>query len=355
MRLLLFIVLGLISVFPAEAQQEIDDPYVVATVSRAPFSMIENGQDTGFSLDLWDAVATELRLPYEVRRFSTFPEMLDAVENGDVDLAVANISITAERETRMDFSQPIFSAGIQVMLPPDASSFALISAALSPRLVMMVLGFAALLLLLGMIMWILERRTKTFGDTASQAAFPAFWWALNILTTGDYKEDAPQTFLGRIFGTAMVVGSLFVVSLFVATLTANITLDALERDVKRITDLDGRKVGTTENSTASVYLDSRGVAHQSYLDLDALFDAFRKAEIEAVVFDGPVLAYFVQTEGPGVARLVDRVFQSDNYGIALPSGSEMREPINRILLRFEEDGTYAELQQKYFGGVYSQD
>ena len=33
----------------------------------------------------------------------------------------------------------------------------------------------------------------------------------------------------------------------------------------------------------------------------------------------------------------------------LPTGSELREPINRTLLRFSEDGTYRALLVKWFG------
>ena len=34
-----------------------------------------------------------------------------------VDLAIANISITSEREKIMDFSQPIYDSGLQILVP----------------------------------------------------------------------------------------------------------------------------------------------------------------------------------------------------------------------------------------------
>lgn len=39
------------------------------------------------------------------------------VRAGSADAAVANISITAEREAEMDFTQPIFEAGLGIMIP----------------------------------------------------------------------------------------------------------------------------------------------------------------------------------------------------------------------------------------------
>ncbi|MEM7319534.1 MAG: transporter substrate-binding domain-containing protein, partial [Pseudomonadota bacterium] len=77
-----------------------------ATVTRPPFSMNDGDADAGFSMELLAALAETLDWDYQVRRYDVFSDMLDAVETGDADLAIANISITAARETRMDFSQP---------------------------------------------------------------------------------------------------------------------------------------------------------------------------------------------------------------------------------------------------------
>lgn len=76
----------------------------ISTVTRAPFSMVIDGVDTGFSIDLLDAVSEEFRLSVTYDRKDGFSEMLDAVQDGSVDAAIANISITSERERLMDFS-----------------------------------------------------------------------------------------------------------------------------------------------------------------------------------------------------------------------------------------------------------
>jgi len=50
-----------------------------------------------------------------------FGDMLASVRAERVDGAIANISITADRERAMDFSQPIFGSGIQILLPKEAA------------------------------------------------------------------------------------------------------------------------------------------------------------------------------------------------------------------------------------------
>ena len=46
--------------------------------------------------------------------------MLDAVERGEVDAAVAALTITSEREQRMDFTHPFLSTGLGIAGPLDA-------------------------------------------------------------------------------------------------------------------------------------------------------------------------------------------------------------------------------------------
>ena len=52
----------------------------VGTVTRPPFSMVEGGVDTGFSIDLMTELAADLGAGYRVRRFDNFGDMLRAVE-----------------------------------------------------------------------------------------------------------------------------------------------------------------------------------------------------------------------------------------------------------------------------------
>lgn len=322
----------------------------VATVTRPPFSMVDGGEDTGFSLDLWNAVSGELDQIYEVRRVEQFSEMLALVENGEADLAIANISITSSREEVMDFSHPIYASGLQIMVHDSTQSASLIKALLSPELVLAILGAFALLFGGGMLMWWFERRAQPYFDkSAKEAMFPSFWWALNLVINGGFEERVPQTVFGRIFGTILVLSSLFIVSIFVANITAAMTVDAIQGSVNSVKDLHGKRVGTTAGSTASAYLEGRDIDHRGYADFSKLTQAFESSELDAVVFDAPILAHYVNTTGKGSATLVGGMFLLENYGIAMSSGSELKEPINRALLKLRENGTYNQISEAYFG------
>jgi polar amino acid transport system substrate-binding protein len=277
--------------------------------------------------------------------------MLNAVTSGTSDAAIANISITSAREQAMDFSHPIFSSGLRTLIPlkPD-SSFSLISTIVSWELFFAIIGAFGVLLAGGMLMWRLERNHQDYFDKpAHEAMFPAFWWALNLVVNGGFEERVPRTPFGRIFGVLLVISSLFVVSIFVARITAAMTISAIESSVSSVNDLYGKRVGTVAGSTAEAFLQSRDLNGYAMNYLSDVLRAFEDGDLDAVVFDSPILAYYVLTDGAKFGQLAGPTFQHESYGIALPSGSELVEPINQALLELREDGTYAQLYRKWFG------
>ncbi len=314
-----------------------------------------NGGHTGFSIELLDIAAEDLGLTISYDRRESFADMMSAVEQANVHGAIANISITASREEIMDFSQPIFDGGVQVMLHPTPDRASQLFSVLFTRDVgLLVLSAMVLLLAGGMVMWVFERKRQPYFDlSARDAVFPAFWWALNIVVNGGFEERMPRSRPGRVFGVVLVVASLFIVSIFVAQITAALTVNAIQESVENLNDLDGRRVGSIEGSTSAQFLDNRGVTAIGFQDPDALFQAFEEDRLDAVVFDGPILAHYVEVAGPDEARLLERVYRPEKYGMALPTGSIHREPINQVILRMREDGRYDDLLSKWFGNAYT--
>jgi polar amino acid transport system substrate-binding protein len=327
-------------VLPTVGSPQSFDPIVVATVTRAPFSLVERGKETGFSLDLWSEVAQGIGRETKIIRFEQFVDMLDAVETGRADLAVANISVTSAREEVFDFSRPIFASGLQIMVPAGGNSLSIWSILFLTDVFLAVIGAFALLFGGGMIMWRLERNAQPyFEGTAKQTAFLAFWWALNLVVNGGFEERVPRTALGRILRTFLVVASLFLVSVFVAKITSVLTVNAITSSINGPDDLYGQRVATVEDSTAAAFLDRRDIRHVGYEGLGGLLETFESGKADAAVFDSPVLTYYTSTIGEGVVQMARPVFMRENYGFALASGSSLAEPVNRLLLRLREDGT----------------
>lgn len=321
----------------------------IATITRPPFSMEVDGANTGFSIDLWTEVSSRLGVETNYQRFTDFGAMLAAVEAGEVDGAVANISITSERERVMDFTQPIFRSGLQIMVPAQ-NDVSLFRALMRWDLALAVLAAFGVLLLIGMLMWAFERRHQEyFNRPVGQAWFPAFWWALNLIVNGGFEERQPVSAFGRLLAVVLVVSSLFVVSIFVANITAVMTVAAIQSSVSSPSDLQGRRVGVPENSTSERFARDEGLSPRTFGTITEMYAQFEAGRLDAVIYDAPLLAYYVNQDTSGNARLVDRVFKPENYGMALPSGSPLREDINRTILQLREEGIYDDLISKWFG------
>ena len=91
----------------------------VVTRKVTPFVMEKNGRLTGYSIELWERVVREARLPFDpdsgYKIVDNVQQMLDALRNGQADVGVAAVSITAEREKTVDFSYPFKESGLQIL------------------------------------------------------------------------------------------------------------------------------------------------------------------------------------------------------------------------------------------------
>lgn len=320
-----------------------------ATVDRPPFAMRQDDQLVGFSVDLMNRLAEDLGQEVRLVESPTFPDMLGRVINGDADGAIANISITAEREVVLDFSLPIYESGLQIMVAGERGT-ALWRQFLRPEIALWILLAVGLLFCSGMLMWLFERRAQPYFERpAREAIFPAFWWALNLVVNGGFEERQPRSAMGRVLGVLLVISSLFLVSFFVARITTAMTISALTSSVNGLSDLDTRQVGSVEGSTASDFLESRDIRHETYPGFAEMIAEFEDGALDAVVFDGPVLKYYLAQHPGNKAYLVERVFRKEDYGIVVPTGSALREPINQAILKLRENGTYDDIVHEWFG------
>ena len=78
----------------------------------------EDGEYTGFDIELMKAFSEKLGFTYELKPMD-FTALLMSVESKKVDVGIAGITIKAEREEVMDFSLPYYDAGLLIMVAKD--------------------------------------------------------------------------------------------------------------------------------------------------------------------------------------------------------------------------------------------
>lgn len=93
---------------------------VVATdTAFVPFEYKDGDEYVGFDIDMWKEIAKDLDLEYELRPMD-FSGIIPALQTGQVDVALAGITIKPEREEVIDFSDGYYDSGFMLMVPVDS-------------------------------------------------------------------------------------------------------------------------------------------------------------------------------------------------------------------------------------------
>lgn len=96
-----------------------EDLIVATDTAFVPFEFKEGDKYVGFDIDMWDAIATELGVSYELRPMD-FAGIIPALQTGQVDVALAGITIKPERQEVIDFSDGYYDSGFLLMVPADS-------------------------------------------------------------------------------------------------------------------------------------------------------------------------------------------------------------------------------------------
>jgi glutamine transport system substrate-binding protein len=106
---------------PAAAQSS-DKTLVVATdTAFVPFEFKQGSTYTGFDVDLWAAIAKELKLKYKLQPMD-FNGIIPGLQTKNIDVALAGITIRDDRKAVIDFSDPYYESGLSILVSNGNSS-----------------------------------------------------------------------------------------------------------------------------------------------------------------------------------------------------------------------------------------
>jgi ABC-type proline/glycine betaine transport system substrate-binding protein/ABC-type amino acid transport substrate-binding protein len=328
----------------------------IATMAFEPLVIYKGREYSGFSIELWKEIADEMDVDYKFYSVNSLAKLLDDVERGVADLATAGIGITSKREMFLDFSHPFFESGLQIMVRGSQKSVLrgvvskITAAILSSQLIYVVSFLLLLLFISAHIIWLSERRhNPQFPKKYFKGIWESFWWAAVTVTTVGYGDKTPKGSAGRAFALLWMFSGFFILAYFTASVTSTVTVQQLQGTITGPKDLYGKAVATIRESTAADYLRKMGVPAHRMENLQEAIQILRAGEVDAVVYDAPVLQYYASHEGNGEVRVVGQIFWKQEYGIALKSNSPHREAVNQSLLRVIEKGKYQLLYKEWFG------
>jgi ABC-type amino acid transport substrate-binding protein len=353
-RTLLCFILLVTALLPGATLSAQDTPLRVVVKPLEPF-VIGSGSDlSGFSIDLWQEVAQHLQLDYTYVEVDTVAEQLAAVEDSSADVAITGISITAAREERIDFSYPYFNAGLQIMVRQNVELTLgqILNNLLSPGILQIVIIFCLVILAGGHLIWLIERRSNPdFPRGYFRGIVEGMWWSSILVVTGNLTDKPPVTALSRLISLVWLFIGVLLIANFTASVTAITTINHFENTISGVSDLSGRRILTVEASTAETYLRELGITPQTVPLIEDAYPLLESGAADAIVYDAPVLRYYETREGSGAVDVIGTIFNPEDYGIALPNNSPLRENINRALLALKEDGTYDRIYRFWFGST----
>ncbi len=339
---------------PAEGGEDgaTDGPLVIGTKQAPPFAIRgEDGEWRGMAIELWEEVAAELGVEYELRE-TDLEGLLTGLEDGTFDASVAALTVTGAREARVDFTHPFHSSGLGISVPAvGGPSWARMARRLvHPRFLAGVGGLVAILFATGLLVWLFEkRRNAEQFPPGARGLGHAFWWSAVTMTTVGYGDKAPATVGGRAIALVWMFASVITISGFTAAIASALTVASLGAKVQGEDDLRTARVTTVTGSTSERYLERCCRNVEAFEDLPAAIRAVSDGRADAVVYDEPILRYLSQQrEGAGV-EVLPETFERQLYAVALPAGSPLREPINRELLRRVADPDWQAVLDRYLG------
>ena len=326
---------------------------VILVKPVAPFVMEDNGHFSGYSIDLWQEVARNAGwTDYEFKKVDTVPQMIDGLKNAQGDVGVGALSITAERSKIIDFSHPFYDSGLDIMVKGGGSPspFELLKRLFTPALVLTFLGIMVALVIVSHILWYFERRHnhEDFPHHYGAGLIESIWWTTCVLLVGSCMGKDPKGITGRVIGTAWGLVGIAMISYLTATATTIMTVDTLGGDINGPRDLDGKAVATVQGTSADKYLQAEHMKVVEFTKLEDAIDALKDNKVKAVVYDSPVMMYYLAEHDSKELHLVGKLFDKQKYGFGLQSNSKLRQQLNSALLTVAETDFLEQLDKRYF-------
>jgi len=321
----------------ASAEEPSQKTMVVGIANDPPFSWQQpDGNWTGISVELWQSIAETLHFKYQYRA-TTLAGRIEGLNQHWLDAGIGPITITSQREELCDFTHAYFIADLGVAVPATNGAsdiFAIVfRSPLFWEIIKLVASLLVAISLVALIIWFCERKVNwsQFGRGRFLHGFgSSLWWSTVTMAGVGYGDIVPKGFFGRLWAIFWMLTSLVLVSTFTATMASILTTAQLANssDIQHLDDLRRVRVGTLAAATSADYLEVNHIKYTDYPELHSLLQALAKGEIDAAVYDKPILVYEIENSS--------------------------RWHLNQVLLAKIHDPSWKALVDGYLGSDYRQ-
>ncbi|XP_059440222.1 glutamate receptor 3.6-like isoform X2 [Corylus avellana] len=336
---------------------------VPVRISFHEFASLVYGSDVfhGYCIDVFNAAVALLpyALPYKFipfgdgHRVPIYDDLLQKITTNEFDAVVGDVTITTNRTKMVDFTQPYIESGLVVVAPVrklNSSAWAF----LRPFNPMMWFVTCLFFLAVGVIIWILERRTNDDFQGIPRKQFATIvWFSFSTLFTA-HREKIDSA-LGRFVLLIWLFVVLILNSSYTASLTSILTVEKLSYSVKGIESLiiSDDPIGYQSGSFTENYLieelnidKSRLVPLDSAEDFEkALINGPNKGGVAAVVDKRAYMELFLSSRCE--FGIVGQEFTKMGWGFAFPRESPLAIDMSTAILKLSESGELQKIHDKW--------
>ncbi len=329
----------------------------VAARPVAPFVIYESGTYSGFEVELTRLLAAKLGMSVEVYAADTVAKQIDDIHRDVAQIGLGGVAITESREEAVDFTLPVLDSGLTILTPTRDSRnigdriLTFFDAIASSDLPWLLAVFGVAVLIAAHLVWWLERHhNPDFAVPYRRGIWDSFYWSVVTMSTVGYGDKVARRTSGRVLALIWIALGTLVFASFTAAIASSLAVNELRSDISGPSDLRGRRVATATHSAAETYLPSIGVGPVLVDNINDAYPLLADGEVDAIVFDAPVLDFYAAREGAGEVTTVGSDFERVQYGLMLNEDDpELRERLNLALLDTIESGVHRQLHDTWFG------
>ncbi|KAJ7990467.1 hypothetical protein DPEC_G00300610 [Dallia pectoralis] len=367
----------------------------ITTILENPYVMLRpnhqeregNERYEGFCVDMLKELADILKFNYRINLVAdgvygvsgtngTWTGMVGELISRKADLAVAGLTITAEREKVIDFSKPFMTLGISIMyrvhLGRRPGYFSFLDPFSPGVWLFMLLAYLAVSCVLFLVArltpyeWYnphpcLKGRCNLLINQYSLGN--SFWFPV-----GGFMQQG-STIAPRALSTRCVSGvwwafTLIIISSYTANLAAFLTVQRMEVPIESVDDLADQtaiEYGTMHGgSTMTFFQNSRYQTYQRMWNFmhskqPSVFVKSTEEGIARVVNSN--YAYLLESTMNEYYRQrncnltqIGGLLDTKGYGIGMPVGSVYRDEFDLAILKLQEDNRLEILKRKWWDG-----
>ena len=309
----------------------------------------DQGNWDGMSVRLWRRVAETLDLRYEYVSMTEEDEWMDDLANGSVEVVI-HAELDAERSDRFAYTQHHHTSNLAVATPKRNSVLDTLRAFFSPSFFWVVGSVAVLLLIVGIIIYLVERNPNPddFGGERSvvQGIGSGFWWAGVTLTTIGYGDKAPKSLGGRIVA---MLWMLIAIGISASLTAAIVNASNTSSTVSFPDDLSNERVAAVRNSQAADYLTQRGVQFREIHHIKDGLRSLKEDDLDMVVGSSTVINYLVKNNTNFRAGVETTDAAPVGFAFALDRNHPQYAAINRAVIQHITSSGWLSVKKQYLG------